>query len=168
MFVFNIIVYLCSVTQSCLTLCDSLGCRPPGSSVHGILQAQILEWVVMPSPRGIFPTQGSNPGLLNCRWILHCLSRQGGPYLQKTKSYKKNGQNTNQTTAPNFKKIGWGRAEKRREEKVITYNQMFSLALALFIHDIPTHYNQHLRICHIPTIKHSSLNRFFISDLCSI
>ena len=32
------------VTQSCLTLCDPMDCSPPGSSVHGILQARILEW----------------------------------------------------------------------------------------------------------------------------
>ena len=38
--------------QSCLTLYDSLDCSPPGSSVHGILQARILEWVAMPSSRG--------------------------------------------------------------------------------------------------------------------
>ena len=35
--------------QSCLTLCDPTDCRPPGSSVHRILQARILEWVAMPS-----------------------------------------------------------------------------------------------------------------------
>ena len=40
-----------------------MDCGPPGSSVHGILQARILEWVAMPFPRGIFPTQGSNPRL---------------------------------------------------------------------------------------------------------
>ena len=33
------------VVQSCLTLCDPLDCSPPCSSVHGILQARILEWV---------------------------------------------------------------------------------------------------------------------------
>ena len=33
------------VAQSCLTLCDPMDCSPPGSSVHGILQARILEWV---------------------------------------------------------------------------------------------------------------------------
>ena len=37
---------------------------PPGSSVHGILQARILEWVAIPLLQGIFPTQGSNPALL--------------------------------------------------------------------------------------------------------
>ena len=38
--------------QSCLTLCDTMDCNPPGSSVHGILQARILAWVPMPSSRG--------------------------------------------------------------------------------------------------------------------
>ena len=34
--------------QSCLTLCNPMDCSPPGSSVHGILQARILEWVAQP------------------------------------------------------------------------------------------------------------------------
>ena len=38
--------------QSCLTLCDPMDCSPPGSSVHGILQTRILEWVAMLSFRG--------------------------------------------------------------------------------------------------------------------
>ena len=42
---------LCSVTQSCLTLCNPMDCSPPGSSVHGILQARTLEWVVVSSSR---------------------------------------------------------------------------------------------------------------------
>ena len=56
--------------QSCPTLCDPMDCSPPGSSVHGILQAIILEWVAMPSSRekGIFPTQGLNLHLLR---LLH-------------------------------------------------------------------------------------------------
>ena len=36
----------------CLTLCDPMNCSPPGSSVHGILQVRILEWVAMPASRG--------------------------------------------------------------------------------------------------------------------
>ena len=36
--------------QSCPSLCNPVDCRPPGSSVHGILQARILEWVAMPPP----------------------------------------------------------------------------------------------------------------------
>ena len=43
---------MCSVAQSCPTPCDPMDCSPPGSSVHGILQARILEWVAMPSSRG--------------------------------------------------------------------------------------------------------------------
>ena len=35
------------VTQLCLTLCDPMDCSPPGFSVHGILQARILEWVAI-------------------------------------------------------------------------------------------------------------------------
>ena len=42
----------CLVTQSCLTLCHPMDCSPPGSSVHGILQARILEWVAIPFSRG--------------------------------------------------------------------------------------------------------------------
>ena len=48
-------ILLCVCTkslQSCLTLCDAMDCSPPGSSVHGILQAWILKWVAMPSSRG--------------------------------------------------------------------------------------------------------------------
>ena len=40
-------VCVSSVTQSCLTLCDPTDCSPPGSSVHGIFQARILEWVAI-------------------------------------------------------------------------------------------------------------------------
>ena len=40
------------VAHSCLTLCDPIGCSPPGSSVHGILHARTLEWVENPFSRG--------------------------------------------------------------------------------------------------------------------
>ena len=42
------------VIQLCLTLCYPKGCSLPGSSIHGISQARILEWVVIPFSRGIF------------------------------------------------------------------------------------------------------------------
>ena len=51
-------VCVCSVTQLCLTLCDPVDCSPPASSVHGILQARILEWVAISSSRGSSPIQG--------------------------------------------------------------------------------------------------------------
>ena len=53
-----------SVAQSSLTLCYPMDCSPPVSSVHGILQARILEWVATPGDplcQGIFLTQRSNP-----------------------------------------------------------------------------------------------------------
>ena len=48
---------LCLVAQSCLTVCHPVDCSPPGSSVCGILQASILEWVAMPSSRGSFQSR---------------------------------------------------------------------------------------------------------------
>ena len=67
------------VTQLCLTLCDSLHCSPPGSSVHGILQIRILKWGAIPFSGEIFQTQGSNPGLLHCRQILLLSEPPGKP-----------------------------------------------------------------------------------------
>ena len=42
----------CSITMLCPTLCDPMDCSPSGSSVHGISQARILEWVAIPFSRG--------------------------------------------------------------------------------------------------------------------
>ena len=69
------------VSQSCLTLCDPMDCSPSGSSVLGILQARTLEWMIARHSllEGIFPTQGSKPGLLHCRQTLCYLSQQGSP-----------------------------------------------------------------------------------------
>ena len=47
----RVCVCLCSYTQLCLTLCDPVDCSPPGFSVHGILQARILEWAAIYSSR---------------------------------------------------------------------------------------------------------------------
>ena len=52
-------------------LCDSMHCSPPGSSVHGILQARTLEWVAIPFIQRIFLTHRSNLGLPYCRQILY-------------------------------------------------------------------------------------------------
>ena len=56
-------LYARSVTQSYLTLCDPMDCSTPGSSVHGISQARILEWVAMPSSRDL-PDPGIEPATL--------------------------------------------------------------------------------------------------------
>ena len=66
-FFFFPLIVLSLVTQSDLTVCDSMDRSPPGSSVHGILQERILEWVSISfSKESSQPrdrTQGSNPGL---------------------------------------------------------------------------------------------------------
>ena len=126
------------VAQSCPTLHDPMDCSLPGSSIHGIFQARVLEWDViafsnreMRNPQlsgiqeneseshsvlsdswwphglyspwnspgqntgignhsllqGIFPTQGSNPGLAHCRWILYQLSHKGSPTILEWVAY---------------------------------------------------------------------------------
>ena len=56
------------VVQSCLTLCDPMGCSLPNSSVHGILQARILEWIAISSSRG-----SSRPR--DQSWVYHIAGR---------------------------------------------------------------------------------------------
>ena len=52
----------CMSAHSYLTLCNPMDCSPPGSSVHGIFQARILEWVAISSSRGFFrPNPGIEP-----------------------------------------------------------------------------------------------------------
>jgi len=74
---YNLYPVLCSAEslQLCLSLCDPMHCSPPGSSVHGDSPGchALLQ--------GIFPTQGSNPGLLHCRQFLYHLSHQENPHL---------------------------------------------------------------------------------------
>ena len=55
------------ITQSCLTLCDPTNCSPPGFSVHGILQARILEWIAIPFSRG--SSQPRDRTLVSCRFF---------------------------------------------------------------------------------------------------
>ena len=68
------------VTQSCPTLCYPMGCTvySPGQNI-GVASHSFLQ--------EIFPTQGSNPGLLYCRWILYQLSYQGSPRIQEWVTY---------------------------------------------------------------------------------
>ena len=70
----------CLVTKSCPTLCDPTDCNLPGSSVHGDSPGKNTEVGCHDLLQGIFPTQGSNPGLPHCRWILYHLSHQGNPF----------------------------------------------------------------------------------------
>ena len=60
----------CKRAQSCLTLCDCLGCSPPDSSVHGMVQAKILEWVAISYSKGSSQHRG-----LNCVSCIFCIGR---------------------------------------------------------------------------------------------
>ena len=75
------------VTQLCLILCKSMDCIQPGSSVHGDSPGKNTGVGYHSLLQGIFPTQGPNPGLPHCRWILYCLSHQGSPKHIKTHSF---------------------------------------------------------------------------------
>ena len=92
------------VAQSCPTLCDPMDCSPPGSSVHGILQARVLEWIAIPFSSGSSQPRDQNksptlqvdsspseppveahvaPGPVlnpaNFPWVLNSRFGQGGP-----------------------------------------------------------------------------------------
>ena len=69
------------VAQPCLTLCDPMDCSPPGSPVHGYSSGKNTGVGCHALLQGIFPTQGSSPGLPHCRQILYCLSHQGSPII---------------------------------------------------------------------------------------
>ena len=71
---------LCLVAQICLTLCNPVDCSPPGSSVHGASPGKNTGVGCHALLQGIFPNQGSNPGLPHYRWILYFLSHQGSPH----------------------------------------------------------------------------------------
>ena len=65
--------------QLCLTLCDLMNCSPPGSFVHRILQARILEWVAISFSRGSLQPRDQIQVFLHWKQILDCLSHQGNP-----------------------------------------------------------------------------------------
>ena len=77
--------------QSCPALCNPKDCSLPGSSVHGILQARILEWIAVVLQE-FFLTQGSNPGLLHCRQILYrWATREASSDTQRCLTVRVNG-----------------------------------------------------------------------------
>ena len=67
------------VAQLCLTFCNPMDCSLPVSSVHGDSPGKNTGVGCYVLLQGIFPTQGLNPSLLHCRWILYHLSHQGSP-----------------------------------------------------------------------------------------
>ena len=76
--------FLCArakLLPSGLTLCTSMKCSLPGSSVHGIFQARVLEWVAFPSP-GDLPDPGMEPGSSALQADSLPLSHQGSPIVK--------------------------------------------------------------------------------------
>ena len=73
--------------QLCLTLCDPMDCSPPGSSVHGILQAGILEWVATSFSRGSSRPRDRTQVSRICRRILYQLSHKGSPRILEWVAY---------------------------------------------------------------------------------
>ena len=69
------------VAQLCLTLCDPMHCSPPGSSVHGILQTRMLEWVAIPSSRG--SSQPRNRTQVSCVAGRHFTSEPPGKTMNQ-------------------------------------------------------------------------------------
>ena len=88
------------ITQSYPILCNPMDCSPPGSSVHGILQARILEWVAIPFCKRL--SWPRDPGLLLFRQILYHLSHWGpwGIFVE-TSSHRHN-QSLTQSPVPLF------------------------------------------------------------------
>ena len=78
---------LCAQSLSCVWLCDSRDCNPPGSSVHGDSPGKSTRQGCHALLQEIFPTQGSNPDLPHCRWILYCLSHEGSPRILEWVAY---------------------------------------------------------------------------------
>ena len=74
--------YCVLVAQLCPTLCDSMDCSPPGSSVHGILQTRILEWVAIFFSRGSsWPRDRTWESSIAVRFFTVWVTREAHPYL---------------------------------------------------------------------------------------
>ena len=98
---FRLIIILCSQrwrnsiqstktrpgAQSGPTLCNPMDCSSPGSSVHGVSPGKNTGVGCHDLLQGIFPTQGSNPGLPNFRQFLYQLSHKGSPRILEWVAY---------------------------------------------------------------------------------
>ena len=86
---------LCLVIQLYPTLCDPMDCSPPGSSVHGILQARMLEWVAIPSSRSAYePKVWTQVSHIACRfftiWVTREAKNSGAYPFSRRSSWPKN------------------------------------------------------------------------------
>ena len=102
-------VCVCVLAQSCPTLCYPMDCRPPGSSVHEILRARILEWVAISFYRGCSQTRGWNwvfcaAGRCFSTWVMyfHLEDFPQGMGTVLTMGTPKTGARNAQKTAPSL------------------------------------------------------------------
>ena len=82
------VVKMCSVAQLCPPFCDPMDCSSPSSSVHGIFQARILEWVAIYSSRGSSQTRDRTPvSCFSLHWQANSLllSHLGSPVYPKAR-----------------------------------------------------------------------------------
>ena len=85
---YSLMRVLCCASCSVMsTLCDPKDCNLPGSSVQGDSSDKNTGVGCHALLQGIFPTQGSNPGLLHCRQILHHLNHQESPRIPECVAY---------------------------------------------------------------------------------
>ena len=112
-----------------------MDCSLPGSSVHGDSSGKNTGVGCHALLQGIFPTQGLNPGLLHCRWILYCLCHQGSP-LNKLK-----------TLLQTWKKKKWNSFAIYRAlimKKEICFYSFFSKSIGIFFFHCIFHQNSDL------------------------
>ena len=105
------------VTQSCPTLCNLMVCSLPGSSVHGILQARILEWFPFPSP-GDFPGKLRFPALQAdpCRLLLREVHNSLMKALLFPFHIRGNGASVRLNNLPKVTVSKWGSFERRQSD----------------------------------------------------
>ena len=98
------------VTQLCLTLRNPMDCSPPGSSVHGILQARILEWVAIPFSRGSsWPKNWTQVSWIAGIFFTIWATRKA-QFTKQKQTYSLREQT--------FGYWGWGRVERRKRSRV--------------------------------------------------
>ena len=81
------VLCVCLVAQLCPTLCGRIDCSPPGTSANGDFPGRNTGVGCYALLQEIFPTQGSNSGLLHCRLILYHLSHQGSSRILEWVAY---------------------------------------------------------------------------------
>ena len=137
--------------QSCLTLCNTMDCSPPGSSVHGIFQARIVKWVAMPSSRGSSqPRDRTHVSCISCigRQVLCYWSPLGGPVIHLYISV------LFQILFPHRHYRAWGRVHCAAQEALVGFllTLVWMLTLASW--------------CSPPTPPHAFVNHTFAFHVC--